>query len=731
MTKELVKQPTKKQLKKITLLRQQSLTADNMLLTLGFPTLGGITGWEELECVGYNPELSTVEAMVNIKQSTGYSGNLCSTGSPEYVRFFIDYHDGNGFQDLGIESFRAHDISDDPPGPQHPISYMVSKKIDVAKKKQFCSNEVLVTLRAVLSWNVVPSSNANQIPTYGNVLDAEAVLKPKVLFIPTPPVFELPEFDIPVLDDPEILNPPAIDTTGGLLDSVAPVNPAVPKIKAIDLKDFIKTNISQGVSPGRTVAQLMSASIISNNPSITNQLQNTNLQDIGIDIDDLTNGLSSKDFNVGYEEIVSVGMNTARDTLGAVINIKKPLGYGGNLCSNGSLEYVSFFADFNNNGNFEQYLGTTSVKVNNISSIPGEGLMYAVMLKTDLSKYLKKCEQPQVIRLRAILSWATPPDPSNAEQAVNWGNRMDTLVQLRPKKSTQTSLIYSIGNAAVDVIDASSGLAFPGSSGRGNNRPFGGSIVIKGGIDNSGTPGTTKYRVEYSQNGIDYFPVTLKQNVRTITYANPLNPFTFHTLEDEQGWFPYLANHNNGNLVAIENDVLAHWASHSFVGKFYIRVSFTKDDPIANPTSIQHSQAVKIQLDNRRFNADNTPNNTLDAEFDLDMIIDGGVCKVYTQGEQFTGKVKVKDAYYGGYNLNIQPNSQIIDSSGLINYAPTAILNNASITETGPDAEAFTIDTSKLNKCGYTLRLRGYERTILNSNHNFPYSDKYVGFSVV
>jgi len=43
MTKEILKQPTKEQLKKITMLRQQSLNKNNMLLSIGFPQLSGIT----------------------------------------------------------------------------------------------------------------------------------------------------------------------------------------------------------------------------------------------------------------------------------------------------------------------------------------------------------------------------------------------------------------------------------------------------------------------------------------------------------------------------------------------------------------------------------------------------------------------------------------------------------------------------------------------------------------
>ncbi len=709
MSNEIITNKTEKVSDEIILFRNQSLLNHSLLQQNIFPSAKQITTWEELECLGYNPELSQIEAIVNIKKSTGYSGSLCTNGSPEYVRFFIDYHDGNGFEDLGIASFRAFDISDAPAGPQHPISYMVSKEVNNATKEKFCKTEVLVTLRAVLSWNSIPSIHPNDPPTYGNVLDAEAILKP----------FEFPIIKLPLHQ----INP----TVKEFLDYEFEVekNP-------VDISSFIKLNLEKGVSSGRTIAQLDSLTKKSS-PALFNEFKEMNLSDFGINLDELLGGLGQKDFNIDYEQLVCVGLNTAQDTLGAVINIKRPFGYGGNLCKNGSLEYVSFFADFDNNGTFEKPLGTTFVNVNDIQSIPPEGLNYAVFLKTDLSKYLKACNNPQIVRIRAILSWSTPPT-NDPEQQVTWGNRMDVLVQLRPKKSNQTSLIYSIGNVAVEEISPSSCLAYPGNSNRGNNRPWGGMITIKGGIDNSGTPNTTKYRVEYSKNGTDYSPVTLKQNITTINFNTATSQN--HLLQDPNGWFPYLANHDESNLIVIKDQVLATWPSHDFEEKYYIRVSFTKSDPIANPGSIQHSTPIRIELDNKRYRADNTPNNVLDFNFDVDMKIDGGVCRVYDQGTPLKGELKVIDEYYGGFSLQIQPSTQIISTAGLITYFDNMNnpiipnMNNHNVLFDGYQNQKFEVDTKKLKKCGYSLRLRGYERTILNNRHTFPLADKYVGFSV-
>ena len=63
-----------------------------------------ITHWEEITCLGFNPQMQRMEAVVSIKQSTGYNGNLCSAASAEYVRFYVDFKDGNGFVDMGLRA---------------------------------------------------------------------------------------------------------------------------------------------------------------------------------------------------------------------------------------------------------------------------------------------------------------------------------------------------------------------------------------------------------------------------------------------------------------------------------------------------------------------------------------------------------------------------------------------------------------------------------------------------
>ena len=50
------------------------------------------TKYEELRCLGFYPEQDMLEAIIDVKLPYGYKGNLCSPGSFEYVRFFVDWN---------------------------------------------------------------------------------------------------------------------------------------------------------------------------------------------------------------------------------------------------------------------------------------------------------------------------------------------------------------------------------------------------------------------------------------------------------------------------------------------------------------------------------------------------------------------------------------------------------------------------------------------------------------
>lgn len=142
-------------------------------------------GYEQLTCVGYNPDTALMEATFSIKRSTGYSGDLCHAGSFEYVRFYLDFHDGAGFIDQGSVAVNVHDIPADKDCKGKsifPIQYVAT-----LKKKTFkfsnCESPLLPTLRAILSWSVDPPANSpNWMPTWGGHMDCDVQLKPFWLF---------------------------------------------------------------------------------------------------------------------------------------------------------------------------------------------------------------------------------------------------------------------------------------------------------------------------------------------------------------------------------------------------------------------------------------------------------------------------------------------------------------------------------------------------------------------
>src|SRR5579875_2773422 len=64
--------------------------------------IAGDTAYENIGCVGFNPQLNRLEAVVYINQATGYDGDVCSGGSQEFVRFYLSYDGGATCQDLSL-----------------------------------------------------------------------------------------------------------------------------------------------------------------------------------------------------------------------------------------------------------------------------------------------------------------------------------------------------------------------------------------------------------------------------------------------------------------------------------------------------------------------------------------------------------------------------------------------------------------------------------------------------
>ncbi|MES9826125.1 MAG: hypothetical protein ABW127_17015 [Candidatus Thiodiazotropha endolucinida] len=132
-----------------------------------------VTHWEELLCVAFNPSDSRLMAVVSIRQPDGYSGILRRHGSIEYVRFSIDWGDGDGLQAAGLSHFKVCDAIDEGIKRQFPVYHLVSCGFETARYRRAIRHGAQPRVRAVLSWNQVPDLDAEFIPVFGNQVDSQ------------------------------------------------------------------------------------------------------------------------------------------------------------------------------------------------------------------------------------------------------------------------------------------------------------------------------------------------------------------------------------------------------------------------------------------------------------------------------------------------------------------------------------------------------------------------------
>ena len=677
--------------------------------------LNNITHWEEVSCAGYNPYYQRLEAVVNIKQATGYNGNLCSNSSVEYVRFFIDFKNGAGFQDMGYTSFKVADIANVPPKPEHPLNYLAFLFIDDEKHRKFldCDHAVIPTLRAVLSWNVIPSTNPNQNPHFGNHINADIQLARKASILWKDAVGLAKIKDFATLAEPDF--------------EITLKNPVTARAESI-----YKLNNENDIPVHRTFYSTIGSKINSDVDfsKAAAILDVTSLEEFNIDINsfyDFFNGSGEK-ADVSYEEVTCIGLNTLTDRLGAVIHIKRPKGFNGNLCTKGSNEHVAFWADWNNDGTFDQYLGTVSLNVHDIVNIPKEGLYYNVQLPINVKDRLRLCSTPNIIRIRAVLSWESLPSTTNPNVLNHWGNFRDALVQLRPAfrpGSGIHSAIYTVGNVDRAYIDPTSHLYHAGTASISNNRPWGGKISFHGLIDRNGFSGTIKYRLLVKKNAdpdipSSWQPVSTSETFR-LDNIFTVAPWFPDPQTDPNGWYIYKQNPNIG-LYNIDN-YLGSWdATTKPDGAYDIR--FIHTDELMNEVD---ADDFTIIVCNTGMSVSPTANAMIDFSKDIDLVIDGGDCHSYTPDTPtINGHLRAIHPYFAWWALELQPTSH---THGV---TPVPVSRTIStISDTGDANAIWSLDTSPLDPCGYTVSLSAHSRVILNSNPgDFPYyGPKAVGFA--
>ncbi len=656
--------------------------------------------YEELTCLGFNPQLDLLEAVIRVKLNSGYGSDVCLNGTQEYVRFYADY--GAGWQDLGFTSVRVHDI----PGPK-PICYHA--KINIDPPRKFCAlNQSLVKVRAILSWQTVPPPNTPAYsPVWGNRLDSTIQIRP---------TYKKLWYEI--LDELKIGKVQLPKAFEEVLAFVDPDTELAVTPKKLTLDDKIALYQDTKVGVDRFAHDDLDQLAHATSAPLTASAVETPLGKLIAtkQIDALLKSIATGagDGNTSYEELRCVGYRPEDGTVTAVLTVKQGGGYSGKLCTNGSTEYVAFYFSPSNDGNFF-HLGTAGVQVHDLVTIPAGGVQYSVTMPVDIGKWLEDCQTPVVGMLRGILRWGAPPPPNSPNYTPYWGNREECLMQLQPGDPAQ-SLIPSLLNISDVPADAASidgaGRTIVGQ------RPFGGIVAIRGRI--SGFL-DREYRIEVRN--VDTGDVRVLTNAINVFFAeedaigNPVDclpggVFNFQCVKNVVpvgGWYPYVNRTAGGNRTYLTDNTLGFWhTSAADEGTWEIKAIFRQT---GLPLTEESTQTVIVRIDN-------TP-PTVFADF-----TGLGQCGKFKKGDIINGTWSSHDP--GSSSLVPNPalavfqhwssiHAVIIPSLGCgpVDFDGTGLPSRTYPTlPTTGGSGTWTVDTSGCQPCGYAIRFIAHDRTI-------------------
>jgi hypothetical protein len=662
------------------------------------------TQFEEISCVGFNPEKDMLNAVIQVKLNSGYSGDLCAIGSYEYVRFFVDWNRDGAFQesdDVGITSVNVHDIDG-----VKPLNYCVSLKI--SPKKKLCIFPQKLKVRAILSWNAAPPPNDPDFtPVWGEVVDFWIQVKPRSFFIPD--LIKVGELQL----QPSLVKK---------LDMAQPVG-KLRKLKYTELKELYKeVKVPEHRLNIHQVTKL-----------ITKFKKDVNIEDfqqLSDSLQEVLPQLLSPPSDVTYEEIYCLGLRYNEDILTAFFKVKLPYGFMGDLCTKGSNEYIAFWADWDNSGSFDEYLGTAVLNVHDIPEIPQGGLHYTVSLPINLASRRKACENPFIVRIRAILSWEELPPVNNPDFIPIWGNRLDAFIQVKPgdpvPPEVQIPFISAVGSMAVMDID-SQGYASGSSISNGfqaNDSPFGGLVTIAGHISNP--PNITygeeplKYCILYRKVGdLQWIKLTNKFEIKISEWNGfDWSQYSLNQIADSEGYYIYredLEAHPPDDLTQriVEESIIAGWYTNGLEdGLYEIKMSLKSNSGDVD------SNIVRVHLDNT------IPTVSLSI---TDVIVAGHItpatdCGTFSSGCIVKGRFSVADEHIKSYVFKVEPRSLNPNS-----VVPSTTTYPALIPP-GVTDNSWKLDTTDMDPCGYVVWLYADDRTIVNNGRRIWHTRTTVGF---
>ncbi|HEX5482812.1 MAG TPA: hypothetical protein VFZ08_09335 [Terriglobia bacterium] len=670
--------------------------------------IAGNTAYENIGCAGFNPQLNRLEAVVYVHQTAGYGGDVCSNGSREFVRFYLSYDGGATWSDQGLTSFTVYDV----PGPK-PLEYDVTLQISPPEK--FCFFQNLPLARAILSWNAPPPpASPDWTPVWGNVVDAQIQIEGFELIV-------LGQF----LADAKLQLPVEYKDA---VDLTQPIQTSAPK--ALSAADRHTLYNGKDVPAHRYLSAELQLALTAQSADL--QGAPSALTAIpGLSLAGAVEQLINTSGDTSYEQLGCVGLNPNLSQLVGIIHLKRSAGYSGGPCTDGSREYVAFWVDW---GSGWSHVGTTSVNVRDFSAMPAAGLQYSVFLPVDLASHRQPCHAgPKTARVRAVLSWNSPPSSTNPYAPVFWGNSVETQVLIDPgpvvAPGQQIPFLSRVADIDESLIDSSGLVTDAYALETGNHyihAPFGGRITLAGFISYP-APGM-KYRVMKKPHGAPdtaYAPIVNEPAGLTLT----LDEFngvswtqtqqTFHDLGG--GYYPY---ENYSWAHAVEANIMGVWyTTAADDGNAYdLRIDLSLD---GNPAHDAHSNAVTVRVNQTG------PVATLDIDLG-----GGAACGFFSPGDTITGHFTASSEYFGQFSFVILPPGPAHGALPAPRAGASTWLGGA-ISDPGIANASYALNTGAnpgppptgpMDACGYSLTVHVWDRTNVDSGATTHHNQASVGF---
>lgn len=637
----------------------------------------GDTSYEELSCVSYSPARDRIEATIEVKRSFGYVGGPCTPGSFEHVRFYVDY--GSGWEDAGTAAISVHDLPlgvDCNKDSTHPLSYVCG--VDHTPRRSWCAVPVLPMVRAILSWNLEPPANQpDWQPPWGNVHECRAQIAPRRFVLPD--IFpKLPKDLLEFIPDIVLTEPPDPGPDPG------PLQP-------LSLEVLAKSYRSAKVPAHRFALPSLTAAAVQPSAGLAElSVSSAAIKAAGIDLTKVLEALEETAGDVSYEQLHCLGLDAGLQSLVATFRLNLPSGYSGPPCTAGSKEYVAFWADWDDDCRFE-YLGTVATTVHDYEDT-GDGLCYAAILPVDLGAHRRSCDEPVLPRIRAVLSWNSPPSTTDPDDVPVWGNRIDRHIQIAPGRPYDGTARFTIvGGVAAQDVDLVSGLTVPGATlgvsttPLPDGCPFAGLVVLHGPNDPSLEGHQYRIRATNVDGGGSQLLTTPFGVVTSGGFAATVTP------DPVTGWamWPTFGTNSRGVLGVLAPGGDDRW-----------------DFTLELDTAGNVVDTARTQLDNTVRNVALITDTTNAGDLELNT---AGACKV--PHGPVNGTFVARDRHFLRWGISV-----LGGPGGPIPPIPLTV-GITSATQTPFAGTPFTLDFSNpvIAPCGYVVQLTITDRAIVNS----------------